>query len=268
MKIMIVDDDPQTSRSIRSMVIPLGHKVLTFEDNEEAARQSETQKFDVVFVGLRTPGLEGLEVTRRIRNSELNRETVLVMLSDTDDIGTWRKAFGEGATFILPKPVSSARIIPMLKAMEHPSWKAKSHADSSPRFTEVATTEKAGSGRKMHAARLPLFTEVTCKWGERQFSLRSMNISETGILLQPGIDVENGEEVSLQFRIPETRSDLNLCARIVRKDGAERVGLDFIDLAPEDKNAIQIYVMGRLESREPSRAAPRTKPRRILDRYP
>jgi len=87
MKIMIVDGDPQTLKSVRPMVVPLGHKVLTFEDNQEAARQAETQKFDAVFVGLRSPGFEGLEVVRRIRNSELNRETVIVMLSDTEDIG-------------------------------------------------------------------------------------------------------------------------------------------------------------------------------------
>jgi len=35
-------------------------------------------------------------------------------------------------------------------------------------------------------------------------------------------------------------------ARIVRKERTVRVGMAFVGLAPEDQNAIQLYVMGRL----------------------
>lgn len=268
MKILVVDDDVQTLKSIRLMVVPLGHKVLAFETNQEAIRQAGEQKFDAVFIGLRTPGLAGLDVTRQIRNSELNRETVIVLLTNTDDIEAWRKAFGEGATFVFTKPVTSARVIPLLKAMEHPSWQAGSVATTSPRFTEVAITNAAWSEPKMHAARLPLFTQATCKWHDHEYPLRSMNISETGMLLQPAVEAEKGEEVSLQFKLADIRSDLNLRARIVRKDGTERIGLEFIDLAPEDKNAIQMYVMGRLATTEASRPGPRTQARRILNLHP
>jgi hypothetical protein len=73
-----------------------------------------------------------------------------------------------------------------------------------------------------------------------------MNISESGMLLQPSLDVEIGEEVSLEFKIAEVNALLNVRARIVRKEGMERVGMEFIGLAPEDINAIQLYVMGRL----------------------
>ena len=218
LKIMIVDDEPVSVRLVRSLAAPLNHTVLALQDSQEAGQRADKQRFDVVFVGM-----GGLELTRRIRNSQPNRETTIVVLSATEDIESLREAFGEGADLVLTKPISAVRLRPMLAAMDSPGWQGK-----------------------RHAARLPLFTEVNCTWGDRQFPLRSMNISQSGMLLQPSLDAEVGQEVSLDFKIREVRASLNVRARIVRKEGTLRAAIEFIGLAPEDQNAIQLYVMGRL----------------------
>jgi len=223
LKILVADDEPVSLKAMRSLTASLGHTVLAFSDLQEAGERAEKQRFDVAFLGMRTPELNGLGLARRIRNSETNRETVIVMLNATDDIKSLRTAFGEGVDFVLTKPVSASRLRPMLAAMQSPGWKGK-----------------------RHAARLPLFTEVRCKWGGQEFALQSMNISESGILLRPSIGAEIGEEVSLSFKFEEFRAALNVRARIARKDGAESIGMEFFDLAPEDINAIQLYVMGHL----------------------
>lgn len=223
LKILVTDDEPVSLKAMRSLMVSLGHTVLTFPDFQEAGERVEKQRFDVAFLGVRTPELDGLELARRIRNSETNRETVIVMLNATDDIKSLRTAFGEGVDFVLTKPVSPSRLRPMLAAMQSPGWKGK-----------------------RHAARLPLFTQVSCKWGGQEFALQSMNISESGILLRPSIDAEIGEEVSLSFKFEEFRAALNVRARIARKDGTESIGMEFFGLAPEDINAIQLYVMGHL----------------------
>lgn len=223
LKILIVDDDPASLRVMRSLIVSLGHTVLTFEDKLEAEERAECQRFDVVFLGMRMPELHGLEVARFVRNTEMNRETTIVMLNATDDIESLRMAFSEGADFVLTKPLTAGRILPMLAAMESPGWK----------------------GRR-HAVRSPLFTEVVCKSDGREFRLRSLNISQSGMLLQPSIDGKIGEKVTLEFKIAEFRASLSVRARIIRKEGADRVGMEFVDLAPEDINAIQLYVLGRM----------------------
>jgi CheY-like chemotaxis protein len=230
LKIMVVDDEPASMKLIRALAAPLLHTVLTFEDYPAAGQRAEQQRFDVAFLAMRLPQLDGLELVRRFRNSEHNRETTIVMLSISDDIESLRRAFGEGADFVLTKPITAARLRPMLAAMDSPGWK----------------------GRR-HSARLPLFTEVMCTWDGRQFPLRSVNLSETGMLLKPSLNVEVGQEVGLEFKIAEVRASLNVLARIVRKEGTERVGVGFIGLAPEDHNAIQLYVLGRLKDLTPPR---------------
>ena len=227
LKIMAVDDEPKTTQLMRSLATPLGHTVIPFGDYQTAGQKGETQRFDVAFVGMRLPELGGLELARRIRNSQPNRETTIVMFSATENIDSLRRAFGEGADLVLAEPVSAARLRTMLAAIDSPRWKGR------------------------HAARLPLFTEVNCMWDGWQFPLRGMNISESGMLLQPSLDMEVGQEVSLEFKIAEIRASLNVRARIIRKEGNERVAVEFVGLASEDQNAIQVYVTGHLESLRP-----------------
>jgi CheY-like chemotaxis protein len=236
LKIMVVDDDPATLRSMRAVVVPLGYNPLTLEDSQEAAELVEKHPFDVIFVGLGMPHPVGSELIRCIQDSQPNRETPIVVLASSEDIQVLRQAFGEGAMFVLPKPIAAGRVVSLLAAMSNAGWK-----------------------ERRRAARLPLFTEVNCKWDDQQYPLRSMNISETGMLLQPSVDVEIGQEVSLEFRIGEVRASLNVRGCIVRKEGTERVAVEFRDLAPEDQNAIQLYVMGRLEGQARSRKMPSMK---------
>ena len=240
LKIMVVDDEPLTLKVMRSLIVPLGHTVLTLDRVEEASQQLEKQRFDVIFVGTSRP--DELDFPRRIRDSQANRETPVAVLSAEGDLEILRTAFRVGATWLLPKPVTAAQVIPMLTLMATPGWKAKARA-----------------------ARLPLFTEVKCKWGDREFATRSMNISESGMLLQSSHDLVEGQEVSLEFKIAEARASLGVRARVIRKEGTDKIGIEFIDLAPEDQNTIRLYVMGHLK--EPTRPRDLTdiRMRRLFD---
>ncbi len=188
LKIMVVDDEPLSARVIRSLAVPLGHRVLTFGDSAEANQQAQNQRFDLVFVGM--PRADGLELTQGLHKARTDVETTVVMLSAVDDVEIYRKAFGAGASFVLPKPITGARILEMLAALESPGWK-----------------------NRRHAVRLPLFTDVTCKLDGKEVPMRSMNISESGMLLQSAQDdLETGKEVSLGFKLVDVGATLNLRA--------------------------------------------------------
>jgi CheY-like chemotaxis protein len=242
LKLMVVDDEPRSSALMRSVAAPLGYLVQPFEDYELAAKKGEAQAFDAIFVGMAASEPTGLELVRRLRRSEPNRGSVLVILSVTDDVVALRKAFGEGADLFLVKPIQGDRLHRMLAAFLE--WKGK-----------------------RHAARLPFFGEVLCNWNGRQFQLRSSNISESGMLLRPAPEVEVGQEVHLEFRIAEIHSSLSVVGRVVRKDGAQAVGVQFIGLRPEEVNAIHVYVTGRMKdfTRPASAFLSDTRPRRLFN---
>jgi CheY-like chemotaxis protein len=242
LKIFVVDDEPKSAHLMRAVATPLGHSVLPFQGYQAAADKAESQPFDVVFLGMRPPELSGLECSRRIRNSQTNHGAAIVMLTATDDVGTSRKAFGEGADLVLTEPVQANRLSRMLAAIDSPGWK-----------------------EKRPAARLPLFTEVTCSWSGQQASLHSLNISESGMLLRPSVGATIGEVVSLEFKMAEVNASLILSARIVRKEEEKRVAVEFVDLARENQNALRVYVMGHAKEDKPAQYSPDFRNRRVLN---
>ena len=243
LRIMVVDDEQGSQTLVKCLSEPLGHTVFAYDDAHKAGHRAEEQRFDVVFVGMGSPQMDGIELARRIRNSDPNRETTIVMLSATGGIDSLRTAFGEGANFVLTKPITARHLAPMLAAMDSDNWKGK-----------------------RHSARLPLFTDVTCKWDAGQASLRSLNISEAGMLLQPAVDRAVGQEVALEFKLADAQAPLHIVARVARKEGTQSMGVEFVGLALEELNAIQLYVMGRLKGLTPRRkptdiGTPRLGPR-------
>lgn len=190
--IMVVDDEPEVLKFMKSVVTPLGHELATFADSRKAAERIAKQRFDVVFVDMRMPDLDGFELTKRIRGSKPNADTAIVMLTGASDVEILRQAFREGVTLFLTKPVAPARLSSLVTAMERSKWKDK-----------------------RHSARLPLWAAVNCKWGDKQVTLRSINISESGMLLEPSVYAEADQEVSLEFKIAEVRASLNVRAKIV-----------------------------------------------------
>jgi hypothetical protein len=93
-----------------------------------------------------------------------------------------------------------------------------------------------------------------------------MNISESGMLLQPSIDAQVGQEVRLEFRIEEMRASLNVSSRIVRKEGNERMAVEFTGLQPEDQNAVQVYVTGHMKDSTPRSGLSDAQPPRMFRR--
>jgi len=241
LKIMVADEEPRTVQLMRALATPLGHTVLHFGDYRAAGERGEAQPFDVAFVGMQLPESGGLELAHRIRKSQANRETSIVMLSSTTDIPSLRRAFGEGANLVITKPVQAEHLRRMLTAMDSPDWK-----------------------HKRAAARLPLSTQVMCTCDNRQYALHGLNISESGMLLQPSLDAAIGSEASLAFKIGEVPASLNLRARITRKEANARVAFEFIELAPEDRNAIQVYVTGHLTEVAGRRESSDFGPRRMF----
>lgn len=222
LNILVVDDETGALKLMRAVLEPLGHQVLTQVDSREAAERVEKQKFDVVFVDVRMPHLDGFELTRRIRGSRPNRSTAIVMLTGAYDVDVIRKAAEEGVTFFLTKPFNPDRLSRLLSTLDRAMWK------ETRRFP-----------------RLPLRTTVSCRSGATQVNLESLNISEGGMLLEPSGDLNIGQEVSLHFTIPEIGKPLKTRARILRKEPIDSLAVEFTELTPTDRKTIRRYITGQ-----------------------
>ncbi len=224
LKILVVDDEQDILKLVKGLLEPLGVEVLGLADSREAAQRVNNEKFDGVFLDSRMPYLDGFGLAKSIRGSPLNGKVPIVMLSGANDVETMRKGFQAGITFFLSKPINLERMAGLLRAM---------------RGTLL--------NEKRRYARLPLRTSVSCLLGDKRFNSESLNISEGGMMLETSGGAGVGQEIHVEFSIPPAPHKVRARSKVARKDPPDRMGIQFLNLSPEDRVAIQKYITGKIK---------------------
>jgi DNA-binding response OmpR family regulator len=223
LKLMIVDNDPEVLKLIRSVVEPLGYEVLTVTDSREAAERVNRQKFDGVVLVANMPHPDGYVLTQKIRESASNNRVPIAMLTEADDSeGVWI-GHRAGATFFLAKPLDEKKFRNLLKVMHGAMVREKRSYIRSP-------------------VRIPV------EWrAMNHFKGTSLNISERGILVEVAGNITVGEEVDLFLELAQARAPIEARAKVVRKEPPNRVALQFIELKHKDHKALQDFIGGIAE---------------------
>ncbi len=95
---------------------------------------------------------------------------------------------------------------------------------------------------KRRFARVPLRTAVTCKMGNAQYTARTVDISESGMLLEYFTALLAGQDFEIEFRLYPESVAWQFTARIVRRDLPDRVAVKFLHLPADSRESIRKYI--------------------------
>jgi len=101
-RILIADDEDSLRWVLEKGLRGVGYDVTSVKDGEEAVRVFEAQPFDLVFLDVRMPGLDGLTALERIR--DLRPDVYVVVMTAHGSMDTAIKAMQRGAYDYLNKP--------------------------------------------------------------------------------------------------------------------------------------------------------------------
>lgn len=104
-RLLVVDDEEINRDLLQRRLERRGFQVVGAKDGLEALKYVESQHFDLVLLDIMLPGIDGLEVLRRIRSGEENHELPVVMVSAKDDSQGIVEALNIGANDYITKPV-------------------------------------------------------------------------------------------------------------------------------------------------------------------
>ncbi len=107
-KIMVVDDERMIRWSIQQALSKDGHSVVAVETGEEAVAQAADEIPDLVFLDITLPGIDGLEVLRRLKS--IDASVTVVMVTATEDLKTAVEAMRLGAYDYVSKPFDLDRL--------------------------------------------------------------------------------------------------------------------------------------------------------------
>jgi HD-GYP domain-containing protein (c-di-GMP phosphodiesterase class II) len=99
---------------------------------------------------------------------------------------------------------------------------------------------------KRRTARVPFTSEALCRVGDHLYSLRCRNISEGGMLMESANGFSAGDELELQFALPERNLPLKPRVRVVRRELPNLVAVTFLSQSAEFADAIRSYVAARI----------------------
>ena len=97
-----VDDDPRVRQSIESLVESAGYAPLVFSSAEEFLRSGTLAGAACVIADVRMPGIDGIELQRRIRVERPQLPIIFISAHYEDDVR--QRAIGGGAMDVLNKP--------------------------------------------------------------------------------------------------------------------------------------------------------------------
>jgi two-component system, OmpR family, KDP operon response regulator KdpE len=112
-KVLVVDDEPQIRRALRTSLGAHGHEVRTAPNGEEAIVAAAEEQLDLVFLDLGLPDLDGTEVIRRIRSFS---DVPIIVLSVRDRQADKVDALDAGADDYVTKPFGVEEVLARLRA--------------------------------------------------------------------------------------------------------------------------------------------------------
>lgn len=118
MKLLIVDDEPSVLELLEEFVEPLGYEPVLARDGAEAWEAFEREPFRAVITDWLMPGVDGLELTRRIRGKRRVRYTYVIMLTALGGRPQYLEGMKAGADDFVTKPVTPDELQARLQVAE------------------------------------------------------------------------------------------------------------------------------------------------------
>jgi len=117
MRVLVVDDEEMKRRSLVEDLTAWGHEVTACADGQQALARLERALFDVVIADLKMPGLNGMDLLKKIKALP-NAGCEFVMITAFGSIPVAVDAMKMGAFDFLTKPFSNERLLPILDRIE------------------------------------------------------------------------------------------------------------------------------------------------------
>jgi two-component system phosphate regulon response regulator PhoB len=116
-KILVVDDEEDILELVRYNLVREGYAVVSALSGEEALKAANSEPVDLIVLDLMLPGIDGLEVARRLKQNSDTKEIPIVMLTAKGEEADIVTGLELGADDYVTKPFSPRILIARIKAV-------------------------------------------------------------------------------------------------------------------------------------------------------
>ncbi len=132
-QILLVDDNEANLKLLCALLLDLSFQPVTAKNGFEAVEKSKNQTFDIIFMDIQMPGMDGIEATRKIRTDSINRQTPIIAVTAHAMKGEKENLLSKGLDDYLSKPINEDQLI---KCLHH--WTSTEITTSNAQQTDPA----------------------------------------------------------------------------------------------------------------------------------
>ena len=125
MRVLLIEDDGATAKSIELMLKSEGFNVYATELGEEGVDLAKIYDYDLILLDLDLPDMSGMDVLRSLRVAKIT--TPVMILSGVSEIDTKLRSFASGADDYTTKPFMKEELVARVRAVVR---RSKGHAHS------------------------------------------------------------------------------------------------------------------------------------------
>jgi DNA-binding response OmpR family regulator len=159
--VLVVDDEPTIAEVVSRYLERAGYSAATAADGIEAIRLAGERRPDLVVLDLMLPGIDGLEVLRRLREGD-RPHTPVILLTAKGEHDDKLAGLRNGADDYMVKPFSPSELVARVDAVLRRVHPPDAHEDEPLRFDDLEIDARA--------------RRVTLAGGEIQLSQREFDL--------------------------------------------------------------------------------------------
>lgn len=138
LNILAVDDNEANLKLITVFLEDFQVNVATASNGLEALQQASEVQFDLIFMDIQMPEMDGIEATRKIRRTRLNQRTPIIALTAHAMMGEKEKLLSEGMNDYLTKPIGLEQVEETLMKWTHSKPKQGLRKTSQPKISAAS----------------------------------------------------------------------------------------------------------------------------------
>ena len=115
--ILVVDDQLQNIELLEAYLVPQGYEIVKAANGEEALEKLSANQIDLILLDVTMPGIDGFEVTRRVRQDDKNRVLPIILVTALRETEDRVKGIEAGCDDFVSKPVDKMELLARIRSL-------------------------------------------------------------------------------------------------------------------------------------------------------
>ena len=111
--ILVVDDQFADRETLKGVLEDKGYRVATASDGAEAIEMVKSRHYDIIFLDVRLPGIDGVETFEQVKM--IDPEVTVIMMTGYSEEDLVKRAVSRGAYTCIYKPFDMERVIELVE---------------------------------------------------------------------------------------------------------------------------------------------------------